>query len=65
MYQKGPVLFHIGALGSFVVIRGFIAIIHFAIIICSEGLGRDDLSEIRMCLVPAETQVIALFFSVN
>jgi hypothetical protein len=29
------------------------------------NLGRDDLSEIRMRLVPTETQVIALFFSVN
>jgi len=27
--------------------------------------GRDDLSEIRMRLVPAEIQVVALFFSVN
>jgi hypothetical protein len=29
------------------------------------NLGRDDLSEVRMCLVPTETQVIALLFSVN
>jgi hypothetical protein len=29
------------------------------------NLGTDDLSEIRICLVPTEIQVIALFFSVN